>query len=54
MLAIAVWAVRPAVRSLWGIGMLAVFAHCLVDYPMQQRPALATFFFVLLGTLPAE
>jgi O-antigen ligase len=51
MLAIAIWSVRPAVRSLWGIGMLAVFVHCLVDYPLQQRPALAAFFFAMLGCI---
>jgi O-antigen ligase len=51
MLAIAALTIRPAFRSLWGLGLLAVFAHCLVDYPMQQRPALAAFFFALLGTL---
>lgn len=49
MVAIAVWSVRPAIQSLWGIGMLAVFLHCLLDYPMQQRPALAAFFFAMLG-----
>ena len=54
MLAIAAWSVRPAIRSLWGIGLLAVFLHCLVDYPMQQRPALAAFFFAMLGTLAAS
>jgi O-antigen ligase len=53
MLAIAGWTVRPAIRSLWGMGILAVFVHCLVDYPMQQRPALAAFFFALLGVLAA-
>lgn len=53
MLAVAIWCVRPALTSLWGIGMLAVFAHCLVDYPMQQRPALAAFFFAMIGTLAA-
>jgi O-antigen ligase len=51
MFAIAVWTVRPAIRSLWGVGMLAVFVHCGVDYPMQQRPALAAFFFAMLGAL---
>jgi O-antigen ligase len=51
VLAIVALSVRPALRSLWGIGLLAVFLHCLVDYPMQQRPALATFFFALLGVL---
>jgi hypothetical protein len=30
-----------------------VWLHALVDYPMQQRPALAAFFFALLGTLAA-
>jgi hypothetical protein len=30
-----------------------VWLHALIDYPMQQRPALAAFFFVLLGTLAA-
>jgi O-antigen ligase len=53
MLGIALWCVRPAFRSLWGIGMLAVFAHCLIDYPMQQRPALAAFFFAMIGVLAA-
>lgn len=53
MLGIALWCVRPALRSLWGIGILAVFAHCLIDYPMQQRPALAAFFFAIIGALAA-
>ncbi len=51
MFAIAVWTIRPAFRSLWGVGMLAVFVHCWVDYPLQQRPALAAFFFGMLGAL---
>ena len=51
MLAVVGWNVRPAFRSLWGIGLLVVFLHCLVDYPMQQRPALAAFFFAMLGLL---
>jgi O-antigen ligase len=51
MLAIAAWTIRQAMRSLWGVGMIAVFLHCLVDYPMQQRPALAAFFFAMLGIL---
>jgi hypothetical protein len=33
--------------------MLAVFVHSWVDYPMQQRPALAAFFFAMLGILMA-
>ena len=49
MLGIAVWSVKPALRSLWGVGMLSVWLHALLDYPMQQRPALAAFFFAILG-----
>jgi O-antigen ligase len=51
MLTIAVWSVKPAVRSLWGVGILSVWVHAWMDYPFQQRPALAAFFFALLGTL---
>lgn len=54
MVAVVAGAVRPAFRSLWGLGLLAVFVHCFVDYPMQQRPALAAFFFALLGIMTAS
>ena len=54
MIGVAALAVRPALRSLWGLGLLAVFAHCFVDYPMQQRPALAAIFFALLGIVHAR
>ncbi|MBZ5632890.1 MAG: O-antigen ligase family protein [Acidobacteriia bacterium] len=53
MAAVVSGVIRPAFRSLWGLGLLAVFVHCLIDYPMQQRPALASFFFALLGILTA-
>jgi len=53
MLGVAGGAIRPAFRSLWGLGVFAVFLHCWVDYPMQQRPALAAFFFAMLGILAA-
>ena len=51
MLAVAIWSIRPALKTLWGIGLLVVFVHCLIDYPMQQRPALAAFFFAMLGLI---
>ena len=54
MLAVAGWSVLPAIRSLWGVGILSVWVHAWFDYPMQQRPALAAFFFALLGTLAAN
>ena len=30
-----------------GVGVLAVLLHCVVDYPLQQRPALGAFFFAM-------
>jgi O-antigen ligase len=51
MIAIFGLSVRPALRRVWGVGVLFVFIHCLVDYPFQQRPALAAFFFALLGVM---
>ena len=53
LLSVAGWAVVPAVRSIWGIGLLSVFLHALVDYPMQ-RLGLAIWVFVLLGLLAAQ
>jgi len=51
MLAIAGLTVPPAVRTIWGVGILVVFVQCWVDYPMQQRPALAAFYFAMLGVI---
>ena len=44
---------KPAIQSIYGIGMVAVLLHALVDYPMQQRPALAACFFCLAGAAAA-
>jgi O-antigen ligase len=48
MLAPAAW------RSIWGIGLMAVFVHAAVDYPFEQRPALAAYLFAMMGVLAAE
>lgn len=40
----------PAVRSIWGIGILAVFLHALVDYPFA-RFGLTAWNFALIGAL---
>lgn len=53
MLAFALLLLAPAWRSLWGLGLISVLIHCTVDYPMQQRPALAGWFFALAGALAA-
>jgi O-antigen ligase len=50
---IAIWSVGPAADSLWGLGIPAVFAHSLVDYPLRE-PALAVMFFAMLGALAAR
>lgn len=55
MLSIAVWSLRRAAASLWGLGVVAIFCHCLVDYPIQvQRPALSVLFFVLLAAVASS
>ena len=53
MVAIVVLLARPALDSLWGLGLMAVFVHAWVDYPFQQRPALAAFFWAMAGALAA-
>jgi membrane-bound metal-dependent hydrolase YbcI (DUF457 family) len=50
MAALAVWIVPRAFRTVWGSGLIAVFLHCLVDYPIQ-RIGVAIVFFVLLGAV---
>jgi O-antigen ligase len=48
MLALAVWACKPAIRSIWGIGVLAVLVHALFDYPFS-RPATGAWPVLLLA-----
>jgi O-antigen ligase len=50
---LAVWSVRPAVRSVWGIGILGCFLHGLVDYPFA-RFGIPAWLFILLGMLPVS
>ena len=54
MLAVAAMLAPAAARSLWGMGLMAVFVHAAVDYPFEQRPALAVYLFALMGVLAAE
>jgi O-antigen ligase len=54
MLAVVAMLAPGAVRSLWGIGLIAVFVHAAVDYPFEQRPALAAYLFALMGVLAGE
>jgi len=54
LLTLVAMAAPAACRSIWGIGLLSVWVHCLVEYPLQQRPAIGAWFFVLLGVLAAS
>jgi O-Antigen ligase len=52
MLSLAVWAVRPAIRSVWGIGVLAVLIHAAFDYPFS-RPAVGAWPLLILSMVAA-
>lgn len=53
MLMMAGGLLRPALRTVWGVGLLAVLVHCLVDYHFQQRPCFGYYYFALAGLLSA-
>jgi len=46
------WCLRPAIASVWGLGVIAVFLHALVDYPFS-RPALGAWPILILAMLAA-
>jgi O-antigen ligase len=46
------WSIRPAIRSVWGIGLIALCLHAVVDYPFA-RFGVCGWYFALLGMLAA-
>jgi O-antigen ligase len=48
-----VWCLRPAFRSVWGLGVIAVFLHAAVDYPFS-RPALGSWTILIIAMLAAR
>lgn len=44
------WSLRPAFRTVWGLGVVAVFLHAIVDYPFA-RPALGSWPILLLSLM---
>ncbi len=50
MATVFIWCLRPALRSVWGIGVVAVLLHAAVDYPFS-RAALAAWIVVMLALL---
>ena len=53
MVWVAVWSLPKAFKTIWGVGLIAVFAHSFVDFPLQ-RPVLEVWMFALLGALATE
>ena len=50
MLIVFVWTIRPAIASIWGIGVIALGVHALVDYPFA-RFGVCGWYFALVGML---
>jgi len=48
MLVLAIRALRPAWRSVWALGVIAVLLHATLDYPFS-RPAMGAWVFLTLG-----
>lgn len=50
MCVLFLWSFRPAVRSVWGVGLIAVGLHALVDYPFA-RLGVCGWYFALIAML---
>jgi O-antigen ligase len=53
MLSLALWAIKPALRTIWGIGILTVFIHAAFDYPFS-RPAIGAWPILILSMAVAS
>jgi O-antigen ligase len=53
MVLLIVWTIRPAFRSVWGIGLVAFALHAFVDYPFA-RLGTCGWYFALAGMLGAQ
>ena len=52
MLVLFGWSVRPALASVWGVGLIAICLHAVVDYPFA-RLGVCGWYFALLPMLAA-
>jgi O-antigen ligase len=50
MVALILWTVRPATRSIWAVGLLTLCLHAVVDYPFA-RMGTCGWYFALVGML---
>ncbi len=48
--ALVLWIARPALHSVWGLGVLGVMAHSFVDYPIRE-PVISFLWFVMAGAV---
>jgi O-antigen ligase len=53
MLVVFVWSIRPAVHSIWGLGLIAICIHAIVDYPFA-RLGVCGWYFALVPMFAAE
>jgi hypothetical protein len=53
MLLLAIWSIKPAIRSIWGIGVLAVLIHAAFDYPFS-RPAVGAWPILMLAMVASR
>jgi hypothetical protein len=53
MLVIFVWSIRPALDSIWGVGLIAICLHAAVDYPFA-RLGVCSWYFALVPMFAAE
>jgi hypothetical protein len=53
MLSLTLWGIRPAIRSVWGIGVIAVLIHASFDYPFS-RPAVGAWPILILSMAAAS
>ena len=53
MLVIFGWSVRPAIASVWGLGLVAICLHAVVDYPFA-RFGVCGWYFALTPMFAAE
>jgi hypothetical protein len=52
MLSLALWALKPAFRSIWGVGVIAILIHASFDYPFS-RPAVGAWPILILSMAAA-
>jgi O-antigen ligase len=50
MAVVFLWSIKPAIRSVWGIGVIALCLHAAVDYPFA-RFGVCGWYFALFGML---